>query len=173
MSGKGDKNSISKDEMEFVEIIYFKEETMYKKRFFAVLIALIMMFSALPLTANAATKAKFGSNSYCTVTLNNSVMKGKYNKKAASVVLNSYNVWKTDATVTVTLRDQNGRYIWSGQMSGKNKKINLGNDHKTYRIYVNAYTKPYTNSWNSAWNFKNKGKCDEWRITNNKNCSIK
>lgn len=149
-----------------------------KKLVSLLLILSLMMSMLFAEGAFAATSASFDSNSYCLVTISQKLMQNpKY--KTATVKINTYGLTgkKTSGKVNVKLTDGKGNYI--GTYTKKSgDTIKLGNDHSSYRIYISAYNEPVTGgilarTIKSGNNFTNLGKCATWKITNNKNCSIK
>lgn len=153
------------------------------KRFARTLLTFIMVITlsvSFALPANAATQAKFNSGKYCEVRISQSLI-NKKGKQYASVKLKTHSQfpssWNSGGKVTVTMRDQYGRYIWSGQVKG-GTTLKLGDDHSVYRIYVNVYNEPVHGSiWKrtiaNANNFDNLGKCVSWSFSNSKNCTIR
>lgn len=149
------------------------------KKFLSVILTLSLIFSVLFCENSfAATSASFDSNSYCTATISQKLMKNtKY--KTATVKITTYDLRgkKTSGKVSIRLTDGKGNYI--GTYTKKSgDTIKLGNDHSSYRIYISAYKEPLTGgiisqTIKSGNNFTNLGKCVTWKVTNNKNCSIK
>ncbi|MBP3447469.1 MAG: hypothetical protein J6K51_00420 [Clostridia bacterium] len=149
------------------------------KKFLSLLLILSLMLSTFFVeNAFAATSASFDSNRYCTVTISQKLMQNlRY--KTATVKINTYDLTgkKTSGKVNVKLTDGKGNYI--GTYTKKSgDTIKLGNDHSSYRIYISVYKEPVTGgiiarTIKGGNNFTNLGKCATWKITNNKNCSIK
>ena len=150
-----------------------------KKRMLTLLLTFSLIFSSSALPAYAATNAKVGSSNYCTVTVNQSLI-NKRGKQYAKVKLKTQALlgkYNTGAKVKITLRDGNNRYICSWIGKGGDT-LKLGDDHRTYRIYIDAYNKPSSNSLlskiiNGGNNFINNGAAHKWTISNAKDCSIK
>ncbi len=126
----------------------------------------------------AATSAYFSSNNYCTATISQKLMQNtKY--KTATVKITTYDSRgkKTSGKISIKLTDGKGNYI--GTYTKKSgDTIKLGNDHSSYRIYISAYNEPVTGgifsrTIKSGNNFINSGKCITWKVTNNKNCSVR
>lgn len=148
------------------------------KRITIFALTLVMALSCFVLPANAATSAKFGTNSYCTVRISQSLL-NKKGKQNATVKLYTYSMGgsvNSGGKVIVTLRDENGKLIWSGQKKGGDT-LYLGDDHQVYRIYVSVYNEPVKNNILSKTitggnNFTNSGKCYKWQICKANNCSI-
>lgn len=143
-------------------------------------ILVLIISSSFVLPVSAATRAEFDSGKYCEVKISQSLI-NKKGKQYAKVKLKTHasfpSSWNSGGKVTVTMRDQYGRYIWSGQVKG-GTTLKLGDDHSVYRIYVSVYKEPVTGSWwkrsiASANNFDNLGKCVSWSFSNNKNCTIR
>ncbi len=149
------------------------------KRILSAILALVMMLSTIfSANAFAATSASFSSNNYCTATISQKLMQStKY--KQATVKITTYDLCgkKTSGKISIKLTDGKGNYI--GTYTKKSgDTIKLGNDHSSYRIYISAYNEPVTGgiisrSIKSGNNFTNLGKCVTWKVTNNKNCSIR
>lgn len=124
----------------------------------------------------AATSASFESNDYCTVKISQSLMNSK-KYKTATVKITTYDQigWKSNGKINVKLTDGNGNYIGTYQKKSGDT-IKLGNDHSSYRIYISKYEEPVNGFWafiKSGNNFTNSGKCVSWKVSNNKNCTIK
>ena len=149
-----------------------------KKKLFALLMTVIVFSTMFALPAMAVTKSRFNSGDYCTVRIDQKLL-NKRGKQYAKVKLQTYNSenatsWKTSGKVVVTMRDENGDYIWSGVKTGGDT-LKLGDDHSIYRIYVSVYDEPVEGFFGfiaRGNNFKNRGKCVSWRFLNEKNCSI-
>lgn len=149
-----------------------------KKRILTIVLTLVMVFSMIPaatMTASAATSAKTSSSSsYCTVNISQSLI-NKKGKQYATVKFKTYDMtgwWNTGAKVRITLRDGNGRYITSWIAKGGDT-FKLGDDHRTYRIYVSYYDNPGNNIISQGNNFTNLGSAYKWKISNAKNCTIR
>ena len=147
-----------------------------KKRILSVVFTLLMVFSMIPttsLTAHAATSAKTNSSAYCTVRISQTLI-NKRGKQYATVKIKTYDMtgwYNTGAKVRITLRDGSGKYICSWIGKGGDT-LKLGDDHSTYRIYVNYYDNPGNNFISQGNNFTNLGASYKWKISNAKNCSI-
>jgi len=147
-----------------------------KKRILTIVLALVMAFAMIPatsLTASAATSAKTSSSSYCTVKISQSLI-NKKGKQYATVKFKTYDMagwWNTGAKVRITLRDGNGRYVTSWIAKGGDT-FKLGDDHRTYRIYVSYYDNPGRGIISQGNNFTNLGSAYKWKISNAKNCTI-
>ena len=147
-----------------------------KKRILTVVLALTMvvsMLSVATLTASAATSATTSSSAYCTVNISQSLL-NKPGLQYATVKFKTYDMtglWNTGAKVCITLRDGNGKYITSWIAKGGDT-FKLGDDHRTYRIYVSYYDNPGKNFISQGNNFTNLGSSYKWKITNAKNCTI-
>lgn len=147
------------------------------KKIAAMILVFTIIFSSIPV--QAATSARFSSSgSYCEVRINQSLL-NKNGRQYATVKLNTYNQigWNSSAKVVVTLKDSRGNTIWSGVKTAS-CTLQLGDDHSVYRIYVKPYQQPVTGnilkrSIIAANNFENQGKCVTWKISNNKNCTIR
>ena len=152
------------------------------KRLLTLLLTLSLSLTILPMTSmttHAATNAKVGSSNYCTVTINQSLI-NKRGKQYAKVKLKTYSVigwYNTGAKVKITLKDGNNRYVcsWTGRGGDT---LKLGDDHRTYRIYVDYYNQPtnrgfLSNIINSGNNFVNQGAAHKWTISDAKNCTIR
>lgn len=137
-----------------------------KKRIISILLTLAMVFSVVStvsITASAATKGKPDSNTYCTVKISQKLLDKKC-KQYATVKIKTYDAsgwWNTGKKVRITLRDENGRYICSWIGKGGNT-LKLGDDHKTYRIYVSRISNEFMYT----------GATNQWKISDAKNCSI-
>lgn len=149
-----------------------------KKRILTIVLTLVMVFSTIPaatMTAFAATSAKTSSSSsYCTVNISRSLI-NKKGKQYATVKFKTYDMtgwWNTGAKVRITLRDGNGRYITSWIAKGGDT-FKLGDDHRTYRIYVSYYDNPGKNFISQGNNFTNLGSAYKWKISNAKKCTIR
>ena len=142
-----------------------------------VMVAFTIIFSAIPV--QAATSARFSSGgSYCEVRINQSLI-NKKGRQYATVKLKTYDQigWSSGAKVVVTLKDTRGNTIWSG-VKKASCTLQLGDDQSIYRIYVKPYQEAVTGnafkrSIIAANNFENQGKCVTWKISNNKNCTIR
>lgn len=153
------------------------------KRLITLFLTFIMAVSismSFVLPASAATQAKFNSKNYCEVKISQSLI-NKRGKQYATVKLKTHSQfpssWNSGGKVVVTMRDQYGRYIWSGQVKG-GTTLKLGDDHPIYRLYVSVYNEPVSGSiWKrsiaGANNFDNLGKCVSWSFSNAKNCTIR
>lgn len=147
-----------------------------KKRIAAIMLTLAMLLTMLPataLTATAATTARFGTSNYCTVNISNSLL-NKRGTQYATVKLKTYDMtgwFNTGAKVRVTLKDGDGRYICSWIARGGDT-LKLGDDHRTYRIYVDYYDAPGKSFITQGNNFVNLGSSYKWSVSNAKNCSI-
>ena len=149
-----------------------------KKRIYTCILAIVMVFSTFvstPVMASARTTGKIGSSDYCTVQINRSLI-NKRGKQYATVKFKTYDMtgwYNTGAKVQVTLRDGNGNYICSWVAKGGDT-FKLGDDHSTYRIYVNKYNEPCGRyDWvTGANNFSNNGSSVSWNVSGAKNCSI-
>lgn len=146
-----------------------------KAKSFCLLLIMTILLVSLPTKTMAATKGRFGNTGYCTVRINNSLL-NKRGRQYAYVTLKTQDQigWGTSAKVNVTLRDESGRYIWSG-VQKTSTKLKLGDDHRYYRIYVTCYQESERGNWFllsliRARNFENLGKCVYWTISNAKNC---
>ena len=130
------------------------------------------MFLCISSGVEAATSGKVGSSAYCTVKINQSLIKKKGKQYATVKLVTQGNLFtmNTGARVKLTLRDGNGRYITSWVGKGGNT-LKLGDDHSVYRIYVDYYDKP-GGMFTQANNWTNRGKADKWLIKNPKNCTI-
>lgn len=146
------------------------------KRISAILLILIMSLAS---QVFGATSASFNSNSYCAVTISQKLMNSK-KYKTATVKITTYGGLgnrKTSGKINVKLTDGKGNYIGTYKKKSGDT-IKLGNDHSSYRIYITPYNEPVTGgifsqSIKSANNFDNLGKCVTWKVSNNKNCSIR
>ena len=149
------------------------------KKFLSLILTVVLLLS-LFLSQNvfAATSARFGGNDYCSVTISKSLMQSK-KYKTATVKITSHDLTgkKSSGKLSITLTDEKGNYI--GTYTKKSgDTIKLGNDHSGYRIYISAYMEPENGGFvstvlNRSANFKNSGKCQTWKVSNNKNCSIR
>lgn len=126
----------------------------------------------------AVTSASFDNNSYCTATISQNLMKNK-KYKTATVKITTYDLSgrKSSGKINVKLTDGKGNYIGTYKKKSGDT-IKLGNDHSSYRIYISVYNEPVTggiisSAIKSGNNFTNLGKCVTWKVTNNKNCSIR
>ncbi len=148
------------------------------KKLFALLMAVMLFSSVFALPAMAVTQSQFNNGDYCEVRIDQKLL-NKRGKQYAKVKLQTYNSsnatgWKTSGKVVVTMRDENGNYIWSGTKKGGDT-LKLGDDHSVYRIYVSVYEEPVKGIFGfiaQGNNFKNRGKCVSWKFLNEKNCSI-
>lgn len=159
-----------------------KKEVFMKKKIFTFILTLAMILSILPastLDVSAATSAKTSSSSYCTVKISQSLL-NKRGKQYAKVKIKTYDMlgwYNTGAKVRITLRDGNtNRYICSYVAKGGNT-LKLGDDHRSYRIYVDYYDEPVTGgifarTFKAGNNFTNTGSCHKWKISNPSNCTI-
>lgn len=149
------------------------------KKLLSCALAVLCILSCFIMPASAATSAQFGSSSYCQVTIADSLIK-KSGKQYATVKLSTYSMggkFNSGGKVVVTLKDEKNRVIWSGMKKGGDT-LKLGDDHRVYRIYVKVYYEPATGgifrrTFINGNNFTNSGKCNTWKITNPKNCTIK
>lgn len=147
-----------------------------KKRIVTVMMTFAMLLTMVPattLTASAVTTARVGASSYCTVNISNTLL-NKKGTQYATVKLKTYDMtgwFNTGAKVRVTLKDEKGRYICSWTAKGGDT-LKLGDDHRTYRIYVDYYSNPGGNFITQGNNFINTGSSYKWKISNAKNCSI-
>ncbi len=144
------------------------------KKTLSILLICILSFTS---QVFAATSAKFDGNKYCTATISQKLMKNKRYKKA-SVKVTAYNSRgrKVSGKINITLTDGNGNHIGT-YTKNSGDTIKLGNDHSGYRIYVSRYTKSAKGFWEevifSANNLTDLEKFYTWKITNNKDCSIR
>lgn len=107
----------------------------------------------------------YTAKGYTTVTLNK-------NSGNAYIYIYSYDMMgvKSSGQMHVTLTDNNGKWLWEGNISS-GAKLKLGNDHSQYRIYIAKRTYPNTVVGNGD-NFVNEGKCFSWGIKCSSNCYI-
>ena len=149
------------------------------KRIISSVLALVLILSTVfSVNVFAATSSSFRSNNYCMVTISQNLMQSsKY--KTATVKITTYDMSgrKSSGKVNVTLTDGRGRYIGTYKKKSGDT-IKLGNDHSSYRIYISEYNENVTGgilarTIKSGNNFINSGKCVTWKVTNNKNCSIR
>lgn len=99
------------------------------------------------------------SNAYVAVKLN-------ANRGPGYIKIDTYDGmgWWSSAKIHVTLRDNNGNWVWEGECKSGDK-LKLGNDHSIYRIYIRPSTDfPDTIIGNGDY-FTNLGKCITWKIT--------
>lgn len=122
------------------------------RKFVAILLAVVCLFSVCVTSASATTivDAKRGTE-YCTVTLTGN--------KTAKVTIKS----ACGGKPTVTFRDNKGRYIWGEDKAisaNGSRTFKFGSDHSVYRVYVKD-SKPRT------------AQCSWAYFRNPKNCTIK
>ena len=149
------------------------------KKIFSIMLIVLTLTACMITPAHAATRAKFNSGSYCEVKISQSLI-NKKGKQNATVKLNThplYGSYNSGGKVSVTMRDQYGRHIWSGVVKG-GTTLKLGDDHSVYRIYMTPYQQPsvgniFQRSIIDGNNFENAGKCAYWSITNPSNCAIR
>lgn len=132
---------------------------------FALFLSAISLFSV---PVSAATSGRRDYDTYCYVKISDSLLR-KSGTQYATVKIKTYDgwpsLWNTGAYVTVTLKDGNtGAYICSFVTKGGDT-IKLGDDHRSYRIYISAYG----GGRNSFYDLGNSVK---WKVTNPKNCTI-
>ena len=103
----------------------------------------------------------------------------KRGRQYATVKLSTYDLlgWSSGAKVVVTLTDYSGNVIWSG-VKKATCTLKLGDDHTIYRIYVQPYQEVssgniFKRTIIDGNNFENQGKCVTWKVSNNKNCTIR
>lgn len=109
---------------------------------------------------------------YTTVELNAGISSG-------SITIETYDKLglRTNTNIHVTLCDSNGKWICEFNTTS-GTKLNLGNDHSQYRVYV---AEGYYNTDGSFWNavinggnnFINSGKSVTWKLTCKSNCYIR
>lgn len=141
------------------------------KKIVSLLLAFALLLSAVSLFSvpvSAATSGRRDSYTYCYVKISDSLL-SKSGTQYATVKIKTYDgwpsLWNTGAYVTVTLRDgDTGAYICSFVTKGGDK-INLGDDHRSYRIYIGAYD-------GGSNSFSNLGHSVKWKVTNPKDCTI-
>jgi len=149
---------------------------MTRRKFISFVLCLCMVFSVLSASAlavSAATSGKTDDSIYCTVKIDQSLI-NKPGKQYATVKFKTYDMtgwWNTGAKVQITLRDGKDNYICSWVAKGGDT-FKLGDDHSTYRIYVDYYENTSSNFIEAANNFTNLGSAYQWTITNAKKCSI-
>lgn len=147
-----------------------------KKRLLSIVLSVVMMLSIIPatsLTASAATNGRTGSSTYCTVKISQKLL-NKKGTQYAKVKIKTYDMtgwWNTGAKVRITLRDGSGRYICSWIGKGGDT-LKLGDDHTTYRIYVDYYESSKKGVIAQGNNFTNIGSSYKWKISNASNCTI-
>lgn len=149
------------------------------KKLVACVLTVICIMAYVQVPAFAATSAKFGSSSYCQVTISNKLIQ-KRGKQYAKVKINTYSMvgrFNNGAKVQVTMRDERNRVIWSGVKKGGDT-LKLGDDHRVYRISLKPYEQPvkgnmFQRSIISGNNFTNGGKCYKWSFCNAKDCTIR
>lgn len=146
------------------------------KKFFAFTFAAMVavtFFCAAP--AEAVRQSSFDyPNNFCTVTISDQLL-NKRGKQYAKVTLLVKDIGgrKNNGKVDIIMTDEHGRPIWSGVKNG-GVTLNLGDDHRIYRIYVRKH---YDGGDNPNFiqqgnNFTNRGKCVTWEFVNEKNCRI-
>ena len=152
------------------------------KKLLSLILALVLTISAIPALStpvSAATSGKRDSSTYCYVRISDSLI-NKSGRQYATVKLKTYDGlgwWNTGAYVTVTLRDgATNAFICSFVAKG-GETLKLGDDHRSYRIYVGRYEEPITGGIISRTivggnNFSNLGNSVTWKVTNPKNCGI-
>lgn len=153
-----------------------------KKKITTLMLVLAIMLSyvsSATLNVEAATTALVGSSSYCRVDIHHSLITKK-GKQYAKVKLNTYDMtgwYNTSGKVRVTLYDgYSNKFICSFTTKG-GTTLKLGDDHRSYKIYVDSYNTPVTGgiisrTIKSGNNFTNSGACYKWRILNPSNCTI-
>ena len=147
-----------------------------KKQFISFLLVMVMslsIFATVPLAASAETSGDTGSATYCTVKIDNSLIKKK-GTQYAKVKIKTYDMlgwYNTGAKVQITLKDENDNFICSWVGKGGDT-LKLGDDHSVYRVYVDYYDNPGNNFISKGNNFTNLGSSCKWEITNAKDCSI-
>ena len=130
------------------------------------LLLCVMVFSFCMVPASAVTTSSFNangsSNGYCEVRISDKLL-NKKGKQYAKVTLKTCGLfgWSTSGKFIVTMKDEYGNVIWSGQKTCSTT-LSLGDDHRVYRIYVTCANNEFINV----------GKCVTWKIENAKDCSI-
>ena len=125
-------------------------------------------------SVEATTAASFSDRgAYCTAILDDILMRQR-GRKYASVKLfvkNAQNI-QFGATVDITMLDQHGNHIWSGTKNAGlwGVKLQLGNDHSVYKIYVRVHEYPGGNA--DPRNIDNGGRCKTWEIAYADKCRI-
>lgn len=137
------------------------------KKFLSVFLCVLTVCTTMCMgafNASAATTGATDSNTYCTVTISQDLLRTK-GRQYATVKLNTgtlWNIWNTNRKIKITLRDQYGRYICSWYGKGGDV-LSLGDDHSVYRIYVDC----------AETSFTGVGNCAKWKVTSPKKCTIK
>lgn len=107
----------------------------------------------------------YTAKGYTTVTLNK-------NSGDAKIRIYTYDMSgeKSSGEMHVTLRDNNGNWLWEGDIKSGDT-LNLGNNHRQYRVYIAK--KQYVDTIiGTGDDFINSGKCQSWAIECTKNCYI-
>ncbi len=107
----------------------------------------------------------YTAKGYTTVTLNK-------NSGDAKIRIYTYDMSgrKSSGEMHVTLRDNNGNWLWEGDIKSGDT-LNLGNNHGQYRVYIAK--KQYADTIiGTGDDFINSGKCQSWAIECTKNCYI-
>lgn len=116
------------------------------KRFAALLLTLVVVASCFVMPASAASTVdkKFGVDEtyICTI-------EPKKNKTGeVTITIPDVTDWVASEGVTITMKDENGRYIWGEDYSipfkynalkhnyTGSRKYTFGSDHKVYKIYL-------------------------------------
>ena len=145
------------------------------KKTLKIIVSMSMVIALLVcsgISAFAATNGKVADGKYCTVKINQSLI-NKAGKQYATVKLeikNQLNLTNS-GKVHVVLRDGNGKWLCEWDAKGGDT-FKLGDDHSTYRIYVNYYYSGKSDSISKANDFTNMGKTVNWKIVNPKDCTI-
>lgn len=146
------------------------------KKFFALAFAAIVAVSfSCTEPAEAVRQSSFDyPNNFCTVTISDQLL-NKSGKQYAKVTLLVKDVvgHKNNGKVDIIMTDERGGHIWSGVKTG-GVTLNLGDDHRIYRIYVRKHYDGGNNPnfFQKERNFINRGKCVTWEFVNEKNCRI-
>ena len=123
-------------------------------------------------SAFAATNGKVSDGKYCTVKINQSLI-NKAGKQYATAKLEIRDQLglSNSGKVHIVLRDGNGKWLCEWDAKGGDT-FKLGDDHSTYRIYVNYYSSGKSDAVSKANDFTNMGKTVNWKIVNPKDCTI-
>lgn len=142
------------------------------RKFRIFVLSMVVFILLLSLNVCAATDwLSIGSSDYYKVQLDSSILKSS-SKKYASVKIKTRNSnlkKESNTRVHIKITDINGNWLSEFDSKG-GAKLNLGNDHSVYRVYLSYYKA--SGNWVDQANAFIDGGNDQWCLTSASKCSI-